>query len=345
MHVAPALAPYRPARPARKHLQIAAAAAAGLIAASLTACGTSAAGTSRAAVEKPSLTVAVVPASGAAAVYIAQQDGYFAAAGLHVTIKPVISSATVIAGLVNGSVDVTEGQWTTGLAAAAHGVPLHALAPGNSGGPGLQVLVVPRGSPITSPAQLRGKTIAVNVIPGLASLMTDDVLAGYQIKPSQVHLVTVGFPAMAAALAAHRADAAFMVEPYLSQTYTRPAGHGGGIQLLTDINQVSDLQGFPDTGYMVTRAWLAKYPRTAAAFSRALARAQRLAATSRPAVEHAMAKGIPTISTQTAAVMALGGFPLGITAGNLERAGVLMQQYGVLPPSVNVTALAKGMIR
>jgi NitT/TauT family transport system substrate-binding protein len=324
------------------------AALAGLMAASLAACGSSPAGTHGAPLEKTSLTVTVVPASGAAAVYIAQQDGYFAAAGLHVKIVPVASSANVVSDLVNGSVDVTEGQWTTGLAAAAHGVRLRALAPGNSGGPGLQVLAVPADSPVTSPAQLRGKTIAVNVVPGLASGMVDDVLAMSQVKPAQVHLVVIPFPKMGAALAAHRVDAAFMVEPYLSALYTQPARHQDGVKPLVDMDQVGNLQNFPNTGYMVTRSWLDKYPRTAATFSRALARGQRLAAISRPAVEHALTKGIPTISAKTAAVMGLGGFPLDITASDLTRVADLMQQVGMftgLGKPVNVTALAEGMTR
>src|SRR5579875_1058370 len=141
-----------------------------VLAVALAACGGSAAGTGG-PLEKPDLTVSVVPASGAAAVYIAQQDGFFAAAGLHVTIVPVTSGAHVISDLVNGSVDVDEGQWTSGISAEAAGVRLHALAPGNTGGPGLQELMIPQHSAITSPAQLRGKAVAVNVVPGLASLM------------------------------------------------------------------------------------------------------------------------------------------------------------------------------
>ena len=76
----------------------------------LAACGsskTSTSGSSKtstsggsSAVEKPDLTVAVVPASGASGLYIAQQNGYFAAAGLHVKIEPVASGGDVLPDLV-----------------------------------------------------------------------------------------------------------------------------------------------------------------------------------------------------------------------------------------------------
>ena len=94
-------------------VRVTAALAVVVAAGALAACGSSRASTGTSAVEKPDLTVAAVPASGAAGLYIAQQDGYFTAAGLHVKIVPVASGGDVLASLVNGSVDVDEGQWTS----------------------------------------------------------------------------------------------------------------------------------------------------------------------------------------------------------------------------------------
>ena len=105
------------------------------------ACGSSKASTSGGSspVEKPDLTVAVVPAISAAGLYIALQRGYFAAAGLHVKIVPVASGVDAIPNLVNGSVDIDEGQWAADLTAEASGaVKLHALAAASAGGPGVQ---------------------------------------------------------------------------------------------------------------------------------------------------------------------------------------------------------------
>jgi NitT/TauT family transport system substrate-binding protein len=283
--------------------------------------------------------VAVVPATALAGLYIAQQDGYFTAAGLHVKIVPVTSGVVSLPELVNGSVDVDEGQWTSDIAAQAAGAArLHVLAPGNSGGTGLEEVVVPSGSPVTTAQQLRGKTIAVNALNGLAELLTENVLAGDGIKSSQVHFVVIPFPAMGTALAAHRVDAAFMTEPFLTQAET-----AHGVVELFDIDQGA-AQNFPIAGYVVTQAWAARYPRTAAAFTHALTRGQQVAATNREAVEHALTHAIKTVSKQTAAIMALGSYPLTITAGQLQRVAVLMQDNGHLNPSVNTAALAREMI-
>ena len=303
----------------------------------LAACGSSKASTgSTSAVEKPGLTVAVVPASGAAGLYIAAQDGYFTAAGLHVKIVPVASGGDVLASLVNGSVDVDEGQWTSDIDTQVAGIRLHALAAGNAGGPGVQEVTVLPASGIRTVKQLAGKTIAVNALAGLTVLLIDTVLAANGMSPSQVHYVVVPFPAMAAALAARRVDAAFMIDPYLTQAET-----SSGDVPLFDLDQGAT-QNFPLTGYVATSAWMSKYPKTAAAFTRALHKGQQIAATSRPAVEKALVANT-TVSKQTAAIMATGTFPLSVTPVALGRVADLMQEEHALKPSVNVTALTREM--
>ena len=302
-------------------------------------CGSSAASSAGSAkVEKPDLTVAVVPAISAAGLYIAQQQGYFTAAGLRVKIVPVASGVDAIPNLVNGSVDIDEGQWAADLSAEASGaVRLYALAAASAGGPGVQQVVVPAGSPVTTVAQLRGKTIAVNALNGLAVLLTDNVLASHGVPVKDVHYVVFPFPAMASALAAHRVDAAFIAEPSLSAAVV-----GVGAVPLFDINQGAATD-FPISGYVVTRAWAATYPRTAAAFTGALERGQQVAATDRAAVERALIPALH-ISKTTAAVMALGTFPLSVSAVQLHRVADLMKNNGLLAQSVNTGTLVKELI-
>jgi NitT/TauT family transport system substrate-binding protein len=291
--------------------------------------------------EKPDLTVAVVPAAGPAGLYIAQMKGFFAAAGLHVTVKNVTSGRDAIADLIHGSVDVDQGQWTSDLGAEAAGVvKLHALAAGNAGAPGVEQLMVPPGSPIGSVKDLAGKTVAVNALDGLPQFLTDSVLAANGISPAQVHFVAVPFPAMGQALLAHRVDAAFMIEPFVSQ-----AEDSAGLVTLFDLND-GPLPGLALTGYVTTQAWMARYPKTAAAFTAALARGQRLAATSRPDVEKALAR-YTTISKQTAAVMATGTFPQSVTTAALVRVADLMVQQGglKLPKALSAGRLAEEMTR
>ncbi len=282
------------------------------------------------------IVVAAVPATGAAGLYIAEQRGLFAAAGLHVTIESSVSAADVIPDLINGSVEVSLGQWTSAIAVAARGIGLRAIGPGNSGGVGLEEIVVGPHSPTTRLAQLKGATIAVNALSGLSQLVTESVLAQAGVTPAQVHFTVIPFPDMAAALAAHRVDAALMIQPYLAK-----AGHQ--VTELADIDQGAT-QAFPITGYIATAAWVQKNPAIAASFIRALGQGQKLAATNRAAVNQAVVKYVG-VSGQAAASMTLGAFPLSVSAANLNRVAAMMQSYGLLPKSVSVATVTAGMIR
>ena len=99
MPCAPVASPHVPVIRFRR-LLAAACAVVGLVVLAA-GCGSSKAGTSTSAMEKPDLTVAAVPAAGAAGLYIAAQDGYFTAAGLHVKIVPVASGSDALADLIN----------------------------------------------------------------------------------------------------------------------------------------------------------------------------------------------------------------------------------------------------
>jgi NitT/TauT family transport system substrate-binding protein len=286
-------------------------------------------------VEKPDLTVAVVPAISAAGLYIAQQDGYFAWAGLRVKIVPIASGVNALPDLLSGSVDIDEGQWAADISAEAKGVArLHALASASAGGPGVQEIVVPAGSPIRTVQQLAGKTIAVNALGGLAVLVTNIMLKSHGVDPATVHYTVMGFPDMGAALASHRVDAAFIAEPSLSA-----AVDGTGASELYDID-TGPTQTIPISGYVTTAAWAKKYPRTAAAFTTALEHGQRVAGTNRAAVQRALTPALHLTKT-TAAVMALGTFPLTVNPVALTRVANLMQENKLLPASVNTAAVVK----
>jgi NitT/TauT family transport system substrate-binding protein len=329
----------RPYTPARRLFAVAAAAAtvsaAVLSAAACSSSSSSQSTTSQAShPASASIVVAAVPATGAAGLYIAEQRGLFAAAGLHVTIKSSVSAADVIPDLINGSVNVSLGQWTSAIAVAARGIGLRALGPGNAGGPGLEQVVVAAHSPVTTLAQLKGKTIAVNALSGLSQLLTDSALAKAGVAAAQVHYTVIPFPDMAAALAAHRVDAALMIQPYLAK-----AGHQ--VTELADIDQGAT-QDFPITGYIATAAWVKKNPSVAASFIRALNQGQKLAASDRSAVNKAVVQYVG-VSQQAAASMTLGAFPPSVKTADLNRVATMMQSYGLLPKSVNVSTVAAGM--
>jgi NitT/TauT family transport system substrate-binding protein len=292
--------------------------------------------------EKPDITVAAVPASGAAGLYIAQDEGLFKRHGLHVTILPSVSATVVLAELRAGRIDVSLGQYTADILAQAKGIAsLKILAEGNMGGPGTGEVLVPGGSAVKTPAQLKGKTIAVNVLNGLAELEVMDDLKGYGITADQVHFTAIPFPSEAAALNAGQVSAAYMVEPYISQ-----AEMAAGAKVLLDTNSGATMN-FPVEGYAVTRAWAQKYPRTAAAFAAAIDQGQDIAGRDKGEAEKVLVKFLG-ITPRVASVMSLGTYPDRVDPAPLTRVGVLMQTFPAvsgLASTVNVAQVIKELTR
>jgi NitT/TauT family transport system substrate-binding protein len=305
----------------------------------ITTAGCSAASTTAPAARTDAdIVVAAVPATGATGLYIAEDQGLFSQAGLHVTIKAASSAAGTVTDLFQGKIDVTLGQWTTALALEAAGKPLRALASGNAGGPGLEELVTGPDSPITTLSGLKGKTIAINVPNGLSQAMTESLLAPAGIPLRQVHWTVLPFPAMGAAVAAGHVAVAFMVEPYTSEAEERY-----GVNTLADPDQ-GGTQNLPITGYFTTRRWFDSHRAAAQAFVRALEEGEQIAATDRPAVEHALIRHL-RLTPVTVAVMALGTFPLGVDPVQLARVGDLMQTHGQLPSNVNVATITAALTK
>jgi NitT/TauT family transport system substrate-binding protein len=281
------------------------------------------------------ITVAAVPGEGAAGLYIAHQQRLFAKAGLRVTIETVTSAATAIPDLVHGEAQVVSGQYDSFISADAHGIAqIRLLAAGYALGPRVQQIMVPKGSPIRSPAQLRGATIAVNALNSLATDLLYTALAPYGITPGQVHVAAVPFPAMPAALAAHRFTAAYMVEPYATE-----AEQQDGDQPLLDLDAGAAL-GFPISGYAALASWARQHPAAAAAFTRAVEQGNQLAGTGVGDLRHALETGLH-ISPFVADVMATGVFPTSANQAQIQRVADLMQRYGQLAQPFDVAAIIR----
>jgi NitT/TauT family transport system substrate-binding protein len=290
-------------------------------------------GTGTVSLEKHQLTIAAVPTASSAGLYIAQQDGFFRQAGLNVKIVSIGSGADVTANLLNGSIDVVNGAYAGFIEAQAHGAGrFHVLADGYAGAPQVDEIVVPAGSRISTVQQLEHKTIAVNALASVASLLVDSTLESQDVPPSQVHLVAMPFPAMPGALKAHRVDAAYLVEPYLSQTEAQIGG-----EELIDVDQGAT-KDFPINGYVATQSWCERYPQTAAAVAKALDRGQAVADTDRPAVEKALTR-FTSINHRIAAIMSIGNFPTSVDTIHLQRVADLMFSSGQLKKHFDMAAM------
>lgn len=311
---------------------------AGLALATLAGCasGTAHAGTAS-RVEKPSLTVAAVPAVTNMGLFLAQSRGFFAAEGLRVTVQAIQSSTVAIAAQLHGAVDVTAGAYVSYVSAQAESagaVSWRILAEGAVSRPGSQQILVPAGSPVASLAGLRGKTIGSNILDNIGTLLVQSALAAHGIPASSVRLVAIPFPDMASALASGEIDAGWFDEPFLSA-----ARLGGKARALYDTCQGATAD-FPISGYLATAAWARRYPRTATAFTRAVRSGQRLAGAQRPADEKAAVQFIKGITAQAASAVTFDSYPAGaVDAARLQRVPDAMRRFGLLARPFSMAAM------
>jgi NitT/TauT family transport system substrate-binding protein len=306
---------------------------------SLLAAGCSGGGSSAApgGLEKTHLVVAAVPAVDSAGLYIAQQRGLFAAEGLRVSILPAISGKTTINDQLAGKFDVTSGNYVSYILAnaAPQAVGLkkpadfRVLTPGSIMESNNQDIMVLPGSGIQTVSGLKNKTIAVNVTQNIGQLLVSSVLSDNAVPVSGHEFVPIEFPKMAAALQQHRVAAAWMPEPFITE-----AEENVGAVPLADSNQ-GTTENLPIAGYMVTASWLKKYPNTAAAFRRALVRAQTIATNDPAAVQQGM-EAFADVPAKTASIEATPQFPTQMNTVLLARLEQLMLHFNMIGQTYNV---------
>ena len=299
---------------------------AAVIAALASGCGAATATPAAPPPEEPDITVAAIPAVDLAGLYVAQDQGLFARQGLHVTIRKIASSQAIIADQLDGQVDISAGSYVAYISAQAAGARFRILAEASVMEPNTRVLVITAGSRITTVAGLAGKKIGVNATNSIGTLLISLLLSENGISPRKVTFVTddQGYPAMPGQLQRGAWSAAFLAEPYITL-----AGEEYGEQVLADLDQ-GDAVGFPMDGYVATQSWAQRYPKTAAAFVRAIEQGQALAFSDPTAVQAAIAK-YDGLSPRVSAAIALSGYPIGpVDQTRIQRVAQAMLQFGIL---------------
>lgn len=306
--------------------------AAVLVAVILAGCGRSPATTT--GLEKTDLKVGILPIPDAATVYIAKEKGYFAAEGLNVTPVVLANGSETVSRVVSGGVDIAYSAYVPIIQAVSSGVQVRVVGDGYQGRAGLYPIVTRPDSPIHDARQLAGKKIGLINTKGFPSLLTDAALAGVGVPASAVHLVEIPYPNMPAALQNGSIDAAFMTEPYLSQSRKT---FGARVVVDTMSGPTADL---PVGGYVSSPRFVDGNPKTVAAFDRAIVKAQAAAA-DRALVGQTLPTYIRGLSPDVAQSITLGTFPATLDPAALQRVADLMTQFGVLKEHFDVQRLLR----
>jgi NitT/TauT family transport system substrate-binding protein len=274
--------------------------------------------------ELDSVTVGALPIVDSAGLYLAIEKGYFAEQGLKVTVKSLASGAAALPGLANNELQFSMGNYVSFFAAQTAGtLDIKLVADAYQARPGMFLIMVSRGSPIQGPLDLAGKKVAVNARANVAELTTRSVLQSAGVDLAKVAFVPIPFPEMAAALANRTVDAAFMVEPYVTQ-----AEKDYGALPVVDAATGPTAQ-IPIAGWVTSAHFASAAPNTVRAFQRAILKGQAAAA-DRVEVEQILGKYVK-VDTVTVRLMNLGTWPTTLEPTRIQRVLDLMAAANQLP--------------
>lgn len=220
------------------------------------------------------LTVYHITTLDSTPLYLGVEEGFFEEEGLDVEVKIAESGSAIIPSVVNGESPIGYANVVSDLAAIDQGLDIKFVS-NCCGVAGIDeestsgVFVMPD-SDIESPADLAGKTIAVNSTKNLGDVTIPVALENQGIDFSGIEYVPMNFADMSAALERGDVDAIWMVEPF--QTIAEDNGYR---RVMSNF-----AEAFPDStlGYYITSGDFAEEnPETVAAFQRAMSRSNEFA--------------------------------------------------------------------
>jgi NitT/TauT family transport system substrate-binding protein len=169
---------------------------------------------------RTSLSIATVASDPLALPLYAQQLGFFAKAGLEVTINATMNGAAITSAVASGAVDVGGSNLSTLVLAFKKGVPITVIAPAgiyNAASP-VMGIVVPKTSTIVAPKDLEGKIVAVSPLRSISEFGPSEWIDKNGGDSSKVKYVELPFGEMEAAMLQGRVAAAVFTEPYISES-------------------------------------------------------------------------------------------------------------------------------
>lgn len=274
------------------------------------------------------LTVGVLDVTDTAPLRLAIKDGYFAKAGLNVKTTPAPGAAQATAGLVSGQMQFAFGSYVPFILAASEGAPL-VLASQTEMTSGVPSgLVVLNDSKAKTAADLKDAKIGVSALTNIGTLAISQHLDAAGVAPSSVHYVALPFPNMLAALQHQQVDAAWLVEPFLTQ-----AVEAGARVLFNPF--AAPMPDLPMAGYMTTKTYAEAHPDIVKKFDQAMQQAA-VKLSSDPQAFQSLLPTYTAIPTAVASKIKLNTFTPQAPQASMQQLSDLMATDGLLKAKFDV---------
>jgi NitT/TauT family transport system substrate-binding protein len=285
--------------------------------------------------ETQAITVGVIPIVDVAPIYLGVEQGFFEERGLDVTLELAQGGAAIVPAVISGEFDFGFSNITSLLIAQTEGLPLKVVAAGDSttGQPGedFAAVVVREGSPIAGPADLAGRSVAVNTLNNIGTTTISKVVEDAGADASTINFVELPFPDMPAALAEGRIDAAWGLEPFLTIMRNQGATPVTWNYAETDPNLVI-------AAYFTTQQKLEEDPELVDAFTEAMNESLEYAQENPDAAREVLGS-YTQIDPAVAEALILPRWPSEIDADAVQLLADLAEQDGLVDMAPDVEAL------
>jgi NitT/TauT family transport system substrate-binding protein len=165
--------------------------------------------------------VGVIPILDVAPIYLGKQKGFFSSRKIELTMESGQGGAAIVPGVLSGQFQFGFSNMTSLLVAQTRNVPIKVVTNGvastGKSGADFSGVAVKADSPIKAATDLAGKKIAVNTLKNIGDTTVRQSVRKAGGDPSGIQFVEMPFANMPAAVAAGQVDAAWVVEPSLSE--------------------------------------------------------------------------------------------------------------------------------
>jgi NitT/TauT family transport system substrate-binding protein len=223
------------------------------------------------AAEPVSLQLGAMPIDPSAEAFYGQDAGFFRTAGLDVKITVLNNGSALAAATTAGTLDVGFGSPSPVILAHQRGLPVRFIAPAAvyTGPLPNSSLMIAKGAPIRSGADLNGKTVAVAGLHDLTQYSTQAWIDKNGGDAKTVAFIEIPYAEMGVALQQGRIAAGCVIEPYTTAVKSVA-------QTLGNLNDAI-AHRYLLAGWFATDGWLAKNASVAAKFAGAMRQVARWA--------------------------------------------------------------------
>lgn len=282
------------------------------------------------------VTVAVQAITDFAPIWVGQKQGIFAAHGLTLTLKPGgASSAAQVPLLLNGQADVAATTATAAIQAAQQGLGIQIVGGltdfATQDSEDSTAVVVAKGSPLKSLADLPGHTVALSGLKSVTQAAIVEAVRQQGGDPSTVEFIQAPLTTIGSLVASGKVDAGFLIDPLLTPALAQ------GLQVLGRPFPLVG-PGLPATSLVSSTKYASAHPQVIAQLKAALAEAVSYATAHPDAVKSATAAN-SKIPAELVNASILPPFDASVTEAKVKQEVKLLQDANVLSGSVDVAAL------